>query len=74
MKISFVIPCYRSEKTIEIVIDEIRQRMSEMRAKGREDDYDIILVNDCSPDKTVDIISIESVSDFKNLVKGNNYE
>ncbi len=56
MKISFVIPCYRSEKTIEIVIDEIRQRMSEMRAKGREDDYDIILVNDCSPDNVWSVI------------------
>lgn len=56
MKISFVIPCYRSEKTIEIVIDEIRQRMSEMRAKGREDDYDIVLVNDCSPDNVWSVI------------------
>lgn len=56
MKISFVIPCYRSEKTIEIVIDEIRQRMSELKKKGRDDDYDIVLVNDCSPDNVWSVI------------------
>lgn len=56
MKISFVIPCYRSEKTIEIVIDEIRQRMFELKNKGRHDDYDIVLVNDCSPDNVWSVI------------------
>ena len=53
MKISFVIPCYRSEKTIEHVVNEINSVMSE-RPKNA---YEIILVNDCSPDNVYSIIS-----------------
>ena len=46
-KFSFVIPCYRSENTITKVVDEIK---SEMAAKRPCDDYEIVLVNDHSPD------------------------
>jgi len=47
-KISFVIPCYRSEHTLPHVVAEIREKM-----KGLEQyEYDIFLVNDCSPDDT----------------------
>ena len=46
MKLSFVIPCYRSEKTIEVVVAEIEERMKERP----ELEYEVILVNDCSPD------------------------
>ena len=42
-KISVVIPCYRSEKMIVSVVEEIMSYL-----KGRE--YEIILVCDCSPD------------------------
>ncbi|WP_028242284.1 glycosyltransferase family 2 protein [Pseudobutyrivibrio ruminis] len=52
MKISFVIPCYRSEKTIEKVVEEITLKMVDMA----QDDYEIILVNDCSPDDTFAVI------------------
>lgn len=45
-KLSFVIPCYRSEKTIGSVIDEIHETVT---ADGRYD-YEVILVNDSSPD------------------------
>lgn len=45
-KISFVIPCYRSENTIEKVVGEIQNIMQEMTGYL----YEIILVNDCSPD------------------------
>ena len=51
MKISFVIPCYRSEKTLSDVVDEIKTTMAEI---GHE--FEIILVNDCSPDKTFELI------------------
>lgn len=44
--LSFVIPCYRSEKTIRKVYDEIVGVMGERP----EYDYEIIAVNDCSPD------------------------
>lgn len=52
-KISFVIPCYRSEKTLRPVVEEIRDTMQEMTAY----EYDIFLVNDCSPDGTFTVIS-----------------
>ena len=51
MKISFVIPCYRSEKTLPDVIDEIKSTMAEI---GHE--FEIILVNDSSPDNTFEVI------------------
>lgn len=44
--LSFVIPCYRSEKTIKKVTDEIINTMN----TNSEYDYEIILVNDNSPD------------------------
>ena len=48
MKISFVIPGYRSSHTLPEVVEEIRETML-----GRNrDDYEIILVNDSSPDST----------------------
>ena len=52
-KFSFVIPCYRSEKTITTVVEEIK---SEMAAKRPGDDYEIVLVNDCSPDNVWSVI------------------
>lgn len=51
MKISFVIPCYKSEKTISGVVNEIIQTVSTDKY-----DYEIILVNDCSPDHVWTVI------------------
>ena len=51
MKISFVIPCYRSQNTIGNVVDEIKTTMATI---GHE--FEIILVNDCSPDDTFSAI------------------
>lgn len=53
MKLSFVIPCYRSQDTLRAVCGEIYSFMQERKA----DDYEIILVNDCSPDGTFGVIS-----------------
>jgi glycosyltransferase involved in cell wall biosynthesis len=50
--ISFVIPCYRSEQTIEAVISEVDNSMKEL---GRYQ-HEIILVNDASPDNTFSVI------------------
>lgn len=69
-QISFVIPCYRSEKTILNVIEEIDQRMAD-----RTESYEIVLVNDHSPDqvwkvieeqtqKRADIIAINLAKNF----------
>lgn len=52
MKVSFVIPCYRSELTIEAVVKEIQDKMATMA----DYEYEIILVNDCSPDDTFGVI------------------
>jgi len=53
---SFIIPCYRSEKTIGVVIEEIYNKMKQLDATA---DYEIICAVDCSPDnvyeKLVDI-------------------
>ncbi len=51
-KVSFVIPCYRSEKTLPGVIAEIETKMNTMDSYT----YEIILVNDCSPDNTIGTI------------------
>ena len=51
-KVSFVIPCYRSEKTLEHVVAEIKNKMKELTNYS----YEIILVNDCSPDGTMAVI------------------
>lgn len=58
MKVSFVIPCYRSANTIAGVVDEIKNTMATI---GHE--YEIVLVNDSSPDDTFSVI--------RELVKAN---
>lgn len=45
-KLSFVIPCYRSEKTVGFVVDEIVAEAEKLGCAG----YEIICVNDSSPD------------------------
>ncbi|MDF2534534.1 MAG: glycosyl transferase family [Bacillales bacterium] len=52
MLLSFVIPCYRSSLTIETVVEEINTTLEEQSNFL----YEIILVNDCSPDNTLDVI------------------
>lgn len=50
--ISFVIPCYRSSQTIGGVIEEIDRAMKSLTAYS----YEIVLVNDNSPDDTYEVI------------------
>ncbi len=57
--VSFVIPCYCSEKTIGSVVDEIERTMPGLS----QYDYEIILVNDCSPDNTFSVISSMAEND-----------
>lgn len=52
-KVSFCIPCYKSEQTLGNVIDEIKSSMEKLADKYC---YEIILVNDCSPDGTFGVI------------------
>lgn len=50
--VSFVIPCYRSQETLGSVVEEIVNTMGGLSAYH----YEIILVNDCSPDSTFTVI------------------
>ena len=63
MKISFVIPCYRSTNTIGDVVNEIKQTMDQMSRYT----YEIILVNDCSPDDTFEAIKALAEADERIL-------
>ena len=53
MVISVVIPCYRSEKMIANVVNEVKA----VFAAQTKYDYQFVLVNDCSPDRTMDEIA-----------------
>ena len=64
MKLSFVIPCYRSENTIETVVQEICDTV----ATRSGIDYEIVLVNDCSPDGVWLVIKRLAAND--NHIKG----
>lgn len=63
-KVSFVIPCYRSEKTLSNVVAEIEEKMKTCP----EYEYNIFLVNDCSPDRTFEVI--RDLCREKGYVKG----
>jgi len=67
--LSFVIPCYRSEKTIKLVTEEIIRTVKERQGY----DYEIICVNDCSPDNVYNVLQDLAVKNQKikvvNLVK-----
>lgn len=54
-KVSFVIPCYRSEHTVEHVVNEIEETMAGYELQKKYT-YEIILINDSSPDNTMETI------------------
>lgn len=51
-KLSFIIPCYGSEKTVGTVIEEIHEVVS----KNKNYDYEVIAVNDHSPDNVWNVL------------------
>lgn len=65
--VSFVIPCYRSEHTLENVVAEIHKTLKDME----QYDYEIILVNDCSPDGTWAVI--RRICQENNRIRGINF-
>jgi len=61
MKISFVIPCYRSEHTLGRVMSSLKDVINQ-----RPDyDYEIILINDCSPDGVGEVIKKMAFEDSR---------
>ena len=59
--VSFVIPCYRSEHTITAVTEEIRSAMAKLAGF----DWELVLVNDCSPDGTFAVIRTLAENDAR---------
>ncbi len=68
-KISFVIPCYRSEKTLGSVIKEIDETMQKLLNYT----YEVVLVNDGSPDNTWDTICDIAQKDSFGRILGINF-
>lgn len=71
MRISVVIPCYRSEKTLPTVVEETISMLNQRKPI----DYEIILVNDGSPDNTFEVIKklCRSNKKIKGLNLANNF-
>lgn len=62
--VSFVIPCYRSSQTLPGVVSEIEETMEKLTKY----DFELILVNDCSPDNTAEVI--KKLCEEKNYIHG----
>jgi len=61
MTVTVAIPCYRSAETIAAVVEEAKTEI--LSRQGN--DYQFVLVNDCSPDNTFDVISELALKDKK---------
>lgn len=59
--ISFIIPCYASEHSVALVIDEIRTVV----AQRPEYDYEVVAVNDFSPDNVLSVLREQAYQDEK---------
>jgi len=64
-KVSFIVPCYRSEKTLGSVVNEIETTMDKMADRY---EYDIFLINDASPDGTAGVI--EKLCEENSRIRG----
>lgn len=64
IKVSITIPCYKSQDTIAKLVDGIKQEFK----KHTRYDYEIVLVNDCSPDNTFNVIKELAKKDKKIIV------
>ena len=60
-KLSFVIPCYRSADSISQVVHEIIKTVE----SDARFDYEIICINDCSPDNTFQVLKQLSQENLK---------
>lgn len=61
-KLSFIIPCYCSEKTIGTVVKEL----IEILFKKKENSYEVILINDGSLDSTLSIL-VKLTKEYKQI-------
>ena len=64
MLISYVIPCYRSEQTIGGVVADIKKTITE----NTDYSYEVILVNDCSPDGVYSVLQQLAAEDVECVI------
>lgn len=60
--LSFVIPCYKSENSISMIMEKLENVMKNQELY----DYEVILINDASPDRTYDVLK-KLASENKNI-------
>ena len=51
-KLSIIIPCYNEKSTIEIILKKIIQNLNKYKFLN----YEILIVDDCSTDGTIQIL------------------
>ncbi len=61
-RLSIVIPCYNSQNSLDSVVNEIKNKMQDISYN-----YEIILINDCSTDSTMNVIRKLSEDDKRIL-------
>ena len=61
MTVTVAIPCYRSSETIALVVESVKEEI----LKREGNDYQFVLVNDCSPDDTFEVIREMARNDRK---------
>ena len=54
MRVSVVVPCYRSEGTIATLVARLESSLATLIAEGMLDDYEVLLVVDGSPDRVAE--------------------
>lgn len=62
MELSIVVPCYNSAKSIRELITRLNQVLNSLVGNS----YEVILVNDCSTDNTLEVLQ-EVVNDYRNI-------
>lgn len=71
MKISIVIPCYASSMFLENTVDDIKNEIEKLN----QYEFEVVLVNDCSPDDTFKVIEkiVEENDNFVGLNLAKNF-
>ena len=62
--VSAIIPCFKSPESLETIVEELARELEDIQSI---DDYEIVLVNDGSPDNLQ--LRLESIADTNNKVK-----
>ena len=65
-KLSVIIPAYNEEESIEQILNELKQELDKLNLE-----YEIIVVNDASTDRTKEILEkIEGIKTINIILRG----